>query len=480
MSDETGAAANKSPAVLSVAELAGAAKRLLEHGLGEVRVRGEIAGLKLAASGHRYFSLRGEGAAIECVLYKQSARFLAALPQEGLEVILRGRVSLYEPQGRFQLLVSHLEAAGEGALRLQIEKLKQKLAAEGLFAEARKRPIPAFPRVIGVVTSERGAVWHDIRNVLRRRLRGYRLILAPAAVQGERAPSEIVRALRALAGQPGMDVILCGRGGGALLDLMAFNEESVVRAIAASPIPVISCVGHETDWTLADLAADLRAPTPSAAAELAARGAAEVLEKLSALGRDLGACGRLAIAARQQHLDFLAQRRAFAEVRYRLGRAAQSLDGARRTLSRPPARLQAFAALLSRARAQFSPAVLRAALRENSVRLEALPGRQSRALRGLLMRASATGETLAARLDGVSPLRPLARGYSLVQNEQGKLIRRAAATHPGQKLALRFADGAVRAQIIGSPLAPGPTATKPAKDEEMAAPLFAGSEAGKR
>ena len=468
MSDGSAPAPGSGPAVLSVAELAGAAKRLLETGLGEVRVRGEIAGLKLAASGHRYFSLRGEGAAVECVLYKQAARFLATAPQEGLEVILRGRVSLYEPQGRFQLLVSRLEAAGEGALRLQIEKLKQKLAAEGLFAEDRKRPIPAVPRGIGVVTSERGAVWHDIRNVLRRRLRGYHLVLAPAAVQGEAAPREITRALRALAARPGIEVILCGRGGGSLLDLMAFNDESVVRAIAASPVPVISCVGHETDWTLADLAADLRAPTPSAAAELAARGAGELLEKLAGLRRDLAECGRLAVAARQQHLDFLAQRRAFAEVRYRLGRAAQSLDGARRTLSRPPPRLQAFAALLARARAQFAPAALRAAVRENRARLATLPGRQSRALRGLLAGVRGRGETLVARLDGVSPLRPLARGYSLVQTDRGRLVRQAAETRPGQNLALRFADGAVRARVL--PDAAAVNKNKNQQDEP--APLF--------
>ncbi len=435
--------------IFSVSQLAGAARRLLEGEFAEILVRGEVAGLKLAPSGHRYFSLRDATAGVECVLYKQNARFFKTLPVEGLEVIVRAKVTIYEAQGRFQLLIQYLEPAGEGALRLEIEKRRQMLAAEGLFEEARKRPIPAYPRAIGVVTSESGAVWHDIQNVLRRRLSGFNLILAPATVQGDAASAEIIRALRALGQLPEIEVILCGRGGGSLTDLMAFNDAGVVRAIAASPVPVISCVGHETDWTLSDLAADLRAPTPSAAAELAAKGAAETRTRLETAGRDLRMLGRSLVMAREQHLDMIAQRRAFADLPWRIERSSQRLENCRSALRRGAMPLARFQPLLERARRQFTAASLRERARYATLSLAPLPARLRNSLRHLTQAAAAQSETAAARLHGVSPLKPLERGFALVQTMQGALVRFSKETHAGQKLSLRFSDGSVKADVEG-------------------------------
>jgi exodeoxyribonuclease VII large subunit len=433
--------------IYSVSQLTGAARRVLEGEFAEVLVRGEVAGLKLAPSGHRYFSLRDAASGVECVLYKQNARFFKSLPAEGMEVIVRAKVTIYEAQGRFQLLIQYLEPAGEGALRLEIEKRRQQLAAEGLFEEARKRTLPAYPRAIGVVTSESGAVWHDIQNVLRRRLGGFHLILAPATVQGESAPAEIIRALHALGNLPEVEVILCGRGGGSLTDLMAFNDAGVVRAIAASPVPVISCVGHETDWTLADLAADLRAPTPSAAAELAAKGAAETTSRLETAGRDLRQLGRSLIMARQQHLDLIVQRRAFADLPWRVSRAKEQFENCRSALRRGAMPLARFQPLLERARRQFTAASLRERTRYAALSLAPLPARMRNAVRHVNKNAAAKSETAAARLQGVSPLKPLERGFALVQTMQGGLVRFSKETHGGQKLSLRFSDGSVKAEI---------------------------------
>ncbi|MBN8280293.1 MAG: exodeoxyribonuclease VII large subunit, partial [Gammaproteobacteria bacterium] len=273
--------------VLSVSQLNRLARQLLESDLPQLWVEGEISNLARPASGHLYFSLKDDRAQIRCALFKGRGRGPAPSVTNGLQVIARGRVSLYEPRGDYQLIVDHLEPAGEGLLRRRLEELKQKLAAEGLFDEARKRDLPALPRRIGVVSSPSGAAIRDVLHVLARRFPAIPVVLYPVQVQGEQAKHDIVEALRLAAARAECDVLVLCRGGGSLEDLWAFNEEIVARAIAACPIPVVAGVGHEVDVTVADLVADVRAPTPSGAAELVVPDARDWFRRLAVLERRL-------------------------------------------------------------------------------------------------------------------------------------------------------------------------------------------------
>src|ERR1700690_2290767 len=257
--------------VFTVSELNTAIHGLLEREFADVWVTGEISGTRLAASGHYYFTLKEQDAQLRCVCFRQTARYLKFKPQDGVAVIARGRIDVYEVRGEYQLLVETLEPQGRGALQLAFEQLKKKLAAEGLFDPARKRPIPAFPRRIGIVTSPSGAAIRELLNILERRFPGLHIRLFPAQVQGEGAVEDVCRGIEHFGASGWADVLIVGRGGGSLEDLWTFNEEAVARAIAACPVPVISAVGHETDFTIADFVADLRAATPSAAAELVIR-----------------------------------------------------------------------------------------------------------------------------------------------------------------------------------------------------------------
>ena len=282
-------------APISVSELSARLRGLLEESFAEVWVQGEISNGRMWNSGHYYFTLKDAGAQMKAVIFRSALRYLKFKPQDGLSVTVRGRISVYEPKGEYQLVCEYLEPQGLGALQLAFEQLKKKLAAEGLFDETRKRPLPALPRRIGIVTSIDGAALRDIVRVLRRRYPNAHLVVAPTRVQGEGAAAEIARALRLVARIDHVDVVIVGRGGGALEDLWAFNEEVVARAIAACPIPVISAVGHETDVTIADFAADLRAPTPSAAAEIVVRQKDEFVAYIRRLTQQL----RGAVAGRR-------------------------------------------------------------------------------------------------------------------------------------------------------------------------------------
>src|SRR6266853_1773469 len=254
--------------VLSVTELTVGVRDLLETQFSEVWVEGELSNCKIWNTGHLYFTLKDGASQVRAVIFRSALRYLKFKPADGLRVVARGRVSVYEPKGEYQLVCEHLQPQGLGELQLAFDQLKQRLQAEGLFDAARKRPLPALPRKIGIVTSLDGAAIRDIIKVLRRRYANAHLVICPARVQGEDAAPEIARGLRQIARVPGVDVVIVGRGGGSIEDLWAFNEESVARAIARVPVPVISAVGHETDVTIADFVADVRAPTPSAAAEL--------------------------------------------------------------------------------------------------------------------------------------------------------------------------------------------------------------------
>src|SRR6476661_4824396 len=254
--------------IYSVSELTAGIRALIETKFGEVWLEGEISNCKVWNTGHMYFTLKDGGAQIKAVMFRTAVRYLRFKPEDGLHVIARGRLGVYEPKGEYQIVCEHMEPHGLGALQLAFEQLKKKLQAEGLFDTARKRPLPSLPRRIGIVTSLEGAALRDIIKVLRRRHPNAHLLIRPTRVQGEGAAADIAEALRAIVKVPGVDVVIVGRGGGSLEDLQAFNQEPVARAIAASPVPVVSAVGHEVDVTIADFVADLRAPTPSAAAQL--------------------------------------------------------------------------------------------------------------------------------------------------------------------------------------------------------------------
>ena len=433
--------------VISVAELDRRLKRAVEAVTGREWVEGEIASLKLAPSGHAYFSLKDEreDAIVECVMYRMNAQRARRHLTDGARVQLFGRATLWAPRGRLQRVAESLRPAGRGALLEALEKLKARLLAEGLFAPEKKRPLPAEPRVVGVVTSAAGAAFHDIRTVAFRR-GGVRLVLSPAVVQGEAAPESIVRAIDLLECYPGLDVMIVGRGGGSGEDLMAFNHEQVVRRVAAARVPVVSAVGHEVDLTLCDLAADVRAATPSQAAELVIPDASarrellvrqtrhllramqgRLLEERSRVERLRGQLSdpRFLIAERQQSLDELGSRLERATTRTLARRRALVVDAERRLSARHPR------AVLAQARARLAP-------------LEARLGAAAGAEVG---RCRARAGELVARLAALSPLAVLARGYAIATLPGGRAIRAASEVNPGDAISIRVSAGRIGARV---------------------------------
>jgi len=393
------------PQSLSVTNLTRYLRELLESDeiLRDVWVQGEISNFTRAASGHVYLTLKDAGAALRCVIWKSSALRIRTAMQNGLAVEAHGSIGIYERDGAYQLYIDAVRPVGEGFLYQEFLRLKARLEAEGLFEEERKRAIPAFPRRIGLVTSPTGAALQDMLNTLTRRYPLAEVLLAPSAVQGEEAPLELVRAIGWLQYGQRPDVIIVARGGGSLEDLWAFNDERVVRAIAASNVPVITGIGHETDFTLADFAADLRAPTPTAAASLATPDRADLLLALERLER------RLHGAARQQ---------------------------------------------VSGVRAEFN--VVQAGLERNSPlrrlqderqRLDEWNARAQRAALHLLELRRAGRQGAAARLQALNPLSVLERGYAVVLRPDGSLLTRAAQAEPGQAATVRLADGTLAVKI---------------------------------
>jgi exodeoxyribonuclease VII large subunit len=454
------------PEILTVSELDRRLKRLLEGSTADLRVEGEISGLKVAASGHAYFTLKDEReeAAIECVMYRTAAPRSLRLLADGARVVLAGRASIYVPRGRLQFIAEHAAPAGRGALLEALERLKEQLAAEGLFAPERKRPLPGEPRIIGVVTSGGGAAIHDIVTVAFRR-GGARLLLAPAPVQGAGAAQRIARAIGLLEQVPEVDAIIVGRGGGSAEDLGAFNDEVVVRKVAAARVPVVSAVGHEIDVSLTDLAADARAATPSQAAEmLVADGAgrARELRLLEArLRRAVGHRLTLARAELERRTAALGSpERMLAEPQQQLDEAALRIErGMQRILSERRAEL---ARLERRLGARHPHAIIagaRAALGPLSVRLGAAGRRRMAALR----RSFAAD---VARLEALSPLRVLARGYAIATDAAGRAILDAREVAVGDRIDVRVHEGALRATVTatagpGEPLGEPPSGGGP-------------------
>lgn len=389
----------------TVSELTAHIKEVLEseNALQDVWVRGEVSNFSKPASGHIYFTLKDASAALSCVMWRSQASRLAYLPREGDAVEVHGGISVYEARGNYQLYADDIRPAGEGALFQEFLRLKAKLEAEGLFDPVRKRPLPLYPRTIGIVTSPSGAALRDMLNVLARRYPLARAVLAPAAVQGEAAPREIIAALKSLNEHVQPDVIIAGRGGGSIEDLWAFNDENVARAIAASAAPVISAVGHETDFTIADFVADLRAPTPTAAAELATPDRADLQAGLLALATDLAEQTRQVIR----------------EQRYSLREALNRLN--RRS---PEARL--------------------AQARQRVDELALLVGLHLRT-RNRLQLARLAG--LAASLQALNPQAILGRGYAVVTGPDGQTIRRAGQVAAGDPLRIRVSDGEFNAEV---------------------------------
>ena len=433
---------------LSVSELSAALKRVVEDRFAVVRVKGEISGLKFHSSGHVYFDLKDDKAVLNAVVWRTVAARLKMRPEGGAEVICTGKLSTYAGTSRYQIIVEQMELAGLGALMAMLEERRKRLAAEGLFDAARKKPIPFLPEVIGVITSPTGAVIRDIMHRLSDRF-PRRVLLWPVAVQGERAAAEVAAAIAGFnafggTGLPRPDLLIVARGGGSVEDLMAFNDEAVVRAAAASAIPLISAVGHETDTTLIDHASDWRAPTPTAAAERAVPVRADLLEQMLGFEGRLLRCFSRGMEDRKRHLAQLARvlpraETLFAAPRQRLDVAADRLQHA---LSR---NLQLHGGRFAKAAALLRGRLLRDRIGVCGERVRALGARAERAEGARLAAQRGRLDSLARLLDGLSYRGVLARGFALVRGADGTVRRRAAEVRPGEALTLTFADGDVKA-----------------------------------
>jgi exodeoxyribonuclease VII large subunit len=435
--------------VFSVTELTVRVRDLLEEQFAEIWVEGELSGCRLWNTGHLYFTLKDGASQIKAVIFRSALRYLKFKPVDGLRVVARGRVSVYEPKGEYQLVCEHLEPHGLGALQLAFEQLKKKLQSEGLFDAARKRALPALPRKIGIVTSLDGAAIRDIINVLRRRYANAHLVICPARVQGEDAAPEVARALRQIARVPGVDVVIVGRGGGSIEDLWAFNEEIVARAIARVPVPVISAVGHETDVTIADFVADVRAPTPSAAAELVVSAKDEFCGRIDRLEGRLRAAARSRVQGLSRRVHMVDSRPAFAGFRGRVamrGRHAAELSHALARVvraglaARERRRLQ-----LERQLSTYDAGRRLASIR---TRLVASRGRLETAVRRRQHRAAAQLGNVAGRLDTLSPLAVLGRGYAVAWNaDRTRVVRDAASVAPGDTIHVTLSRGEIDAKV---------------------------------
>lgn len=413
----------------TVSQLTAKVKGLLEMEVGEVWVKGEISGFKPSASGHQYFSLKDSGAVVSCARFRGASSKPGASPakfqiQDGLEVIVHGRISVYAPRGNYQLIVDYIEPVGHGALQLAFEQLKTKLQKEGLFEVARKRPIPAHPSKIAIITSPTGAALQDMLNVLGRRNAGISILVVPSLVQGDEAAGQLVRAVQTVNQFDLAEVVVLARGGGSLEDLWCFNDEALVRAVVASRIPVISAVGHEVDFSLCDFAADLRAPTPSAAAELVSRNRVELVESIGASYKRLVyAFSNRVSRAKAQVLS----------LENRLVSPAERLMRLQKTLEQ--LRLK----LVHSVEGQFP--YFRQLLDDLNSRFLRLTERQ-------LTTRRAVFESLSGRLEALSPLKVLGRGYTLMEDSQTKsLVKSVAQATPGREVEVIFHDGKTKARF---------------------------------
>jgi exodeoxyribonuclease VII large subunit len=449
--DFGGASARPERRGMTVTQLTTRIQQALEDAFADVWIEGEISNCTIPASGHWYFSLKDENAQIRAVLWKTAARLVKFRPRDGMKVLVRGAVRLYPPKGEYQVSVEVMEPLGKGSLQQAFEDLKERLDKEGLFAPSRKRALPMLPRRIGVVTSPTGAVIQDILRVLTSRFANLELVLFPARVQGPDAAFEIVQGIRALNRVPGLDVLIVARGGGSLEDLWPFNEEVVARALVASRVPTISAVGHETDFTIADFVADLRAATPSAAAERVVQAKADLTERVSALERRLHARLQLTATRIRARVQAVTSHRVFAAERGRIRNHAQRIDdlthraerGLRRQSERRRDQLRRIGDRLESFRWDRQ-------LERRHDELQRHVRRLSERARQITHDRRVAFALLAGKLESLSPLSVLSRGYALVWDERrGGLVRRADALEPGDPLRVRVHEGEVRAVVRG-------------------------------
>jgi len=421
----------------------------LESDFGDVWIEGEISNLRSPGSGHLYCTLKDDSSQIRAVIFRSTALRLRFNLEDGLHLVARGKMTVYEPRGEYQVVLDYVEPKGRGALQLAFEQLKQRLTAEGLFDPHRKRPLPIFPRTIGIVTSLSGAAVRDIITVLRRRCPIMRIIIAPVQVQGDGSAKQIADAIRALNEVGHVDVIIVGRGGGSLEDLWSFNEETVVRAIVASHTPVISAVGHEVDVTIADFAADVRAPTPSAAAEIVVARKEDFCTHIERLGGRLNGAVRGSISRLDSRVHQLNRRPGFAGWSARLalrGRHCAETTHALRHAARAgiAKRLRRYQNL----RLQLEQFDLRRRLGGVRARLVGVDGTLRAAVQHRRHHAEKRLHSCAARLDNLSPLAVLGRGYAVVWDEtRTRVIRRADEVKPGDRIRATLAEGEIRARI---------------------------------
>ena len=435
--------------ILSVSELTTAIRGLLESSYGEVWVDGEISNCRLWNTGHLYFTLKDSGAQLRAVMFRSTVRYLRFKPEDGLRVVARGRISVYEPKGEYQIVCEHMEPHGVGALQLAFEQLKRRLEAEGLFDSARKRSLPALPRKIGVVTSLDGAALRDIVKVLRRRYPNAHVLICPSRVQGEGAAADIARALAQVSAIAGVDVIIVGRGGGSIEDLWAFNEEAVARAIAASSVPVISAVGHQTDVTIADFVADLRAPTPSAAAELVVTRKDEYASRIDRLRERLRASALTTVRERRASVQTLERRPGLAGWPARVALQGRHVSELSHDLARV---VRASVAKAERRYHQLRLALesrdLRRTVASITTRLVSADAQLWSAIRRGASDRRAAHIALTGRLETLSPLGVLARGYAVCWNaDRSVVITDSNSVTPGQLVRVTLHRGELGCEV---------------------------------
>ena len=438
--------------VLTVSELTGRIRTLLEEQFFEIWVEGELSNCKVWNTGHMYFTLKDAGAQIKGVMFRSALRSLRFAPQDGLRVVARARVSVYDPKGEYQIICEHLEPEGLGALQLAFDQLKQRLAAEGLFDPRRKRTMPALPRKIGVVTSLEGAAVRDIIQVLRRRYPNVHIVIRPARVQGEGAALDIARAMTAIGKVPGVDVVIVGRGGGSIEDLWAFNEEVVARAIAGCPVPTISAVGHETDVTIADFVADLRAPTPSAAAEMVVARKDDFYARIDRLEHRVAAAARARLHRVESRLRGLESRPGYAGFHGRVAmRGRHTAELAHQLRQAIRSQIGAHDKTYNALRRTLETYDLRRRLGGIRTRLVAADGRLTGNMTQRRHRADSALRSAAARLDAMSPLAVLGRGYAVCWNAgRTAVIRDAGAVAPGDSVRVTLATGELECHVTRS------------------------------
>jgi exodeoxyribonuclease VII large subunit len=440
------------PNVLTVAQLTRRISGVLEEGIGSVWVEGEISNLRRQSSGHSYFTLKDEESQLSCVLFARTASGQKVALRDGLQVQLQGQISVYQPRGQYQLVVRVVQAKGEGVLQARFEELKRRLAAEGLFDQSRKRTLPRFPRRIGVVTSPTGAAIHDFLQVLHRRHPGLRVVINPVRVQGKGAAAEIAAAIAELAAGGGVigpvDLIVVTRGGGSLEDLWEFNEEAVARAIVASSVPVVSAVGHEIDFSIADFAADLRAPTPSAAAELIAAEGSELLERSRSL---VARIGREALARMGLHhavQQRLASSPLFRDPLRRVEEAKQTSDRIEEFLTGTiERRTEQVSATIARRAAQMASAHPGHRLLHADQKISALGEQLGTLMAHRLERDKGRMNLVSAALSALNPEATLARGFSITRNAEGKVITSSGQVKQGESIRTKLAEGELDAVV---------------------------------